>query len=289
MDASRCIVEVRWGKLAGTKAIVAQGGVLRVGRTERADLVIGHDGKMSQVHFELRWEAGRCMLRDLASLEGTKVGGVPVTEAEVPHGGWIQAGETDLAVYFEDRTVPFEEEDEAPEAGEQTRRDAAEEALGMLRGEARRQPLYAVLDSARDDRILELLREHVEPHRSLYEGAEGEALDEVAPYLVGPMREDSVLLARLVGEGWGKRWGIYCTSREPFREVRRHWRRFLMVELEESGESVYFRFYDPAVLVTFMATATEDQRSSIEAIFSGLLAEDETSDLDVWRATRALS
>jgi pSer/pThr/pTyr-binding forkhead associated (FHA) protein len=282
-------VEVRWGRLAGTKAIIAPGGTLRVGRTERADLVIGHDGKMSHVHFELQWEGGRCLLRDLGSIEGTKLGGTPVTNAEVPHGGWIQAGETDLAVYVEDRTVRVEDEDDAPDNAEQLRLEAAEEVIGVLRNEARKEPLYAVLDAARDDRILELLREHVEPHRSLYEGAEGETLEEVAPYLVGPIQEDSALLERLVREGWGKRWGIYCTSREPFREVRRHWRRFLMVELDESRERVYFRFYDPAVMVTFMDTADEEQRSSVNAIFTSLLAEDETNDFDVWRAPRGLS
>ena len=296
MTAPRCIVEVRWGRLAGTKSIIAPGGTLRVGRTDRAELAIEHDGKMSHVHFELRWEGGRCTLRDLGSIGGTRAGGVPVTEAEVPHGGWIQAGETDFTVYFEDRTVPHEDEDGdvdddrvKPEPAEEARHEAAEEAVSALRSEARSKPLYAVLDAAREDRILELLREHVEPHRSLYEGAEGETLDEVAPYLVGPMQEDSMLLERLVREGWGKRWGIYCTSREPFREVRRHWRRFLMVELDESGEQVYFRFYDPAVLVTFMATANEEQLSSVEAILTGLLAEDETNDFDVWRTPRALS
>ena len=42
----------------------------------------------------------------------------------------------------------------------------------------------------------------------------------MAPYLVGPMRKDSALLERLFREGHGKRWGIYCTSREKFAEVR---------------------------------------------------------------------
>jgi hypothetical protein len=85
---------------------------------------------------------------------------------------------------------------------------------------------------------------------------EGETLEEVAPYGVGPMREDSELLDRLVLEGWGKRWGIWCTSEEKFVEIRRHWRRFLMVELEETGEKVYFRFYDPGVMRVFRETFT---------------------------------
>jgi hypothetical protein len=262
MGAPRCIVEIRWGKLTGTKVVIEPGGRLRVGRTERADLVVAHDGKMSQLHFELGWDGERCTLRDLGSLEGTKLGGAMVKEGEVPHGGWVQAGETDFMVYMEGRTPPAEE-DEKPSLEEMERRGAAAEALEMLRAEAATSPLYAVLDGARDDRILELLREHVEPHRSLYEGAEGESLDEVAPYLVGPMQDGSALLEKLVQEGWGKRWGIWCTSREGFREVRRHWRRLLMVEIEETGEPLYFRFYDPLVMAWTSKIAYQTQKISV--------------------------
>jgi hypothetical protein len=283
----RCIVEVRWGKLAGTKVSIEPVKRLRVGRTERADLVIAHDGRMSNVHFELSWDGERCALRDLDSIEGTRVGGEQVKEAEVPHGGWIQAGDTDLLVYIEGRT-PARDEDPPADADERreraARQEAAEEALEKLRAEAAREPLYAIVDTARDDRILELLREHVEPHRSLYEGGEGESLDEVAPYLVGPMRSDSALLDRLVMEGWGRRWGIYCASREPFREVRRHWRRFLMVELEETGERVYFRFVDPGVIVPFMDIASDDQRAAITGALATIAAEHHEEHLEVWNA-----
>lgn len=75
------------------------------------------------------------------------------------------------------------------DAAERRDRDArletADDALEALRAEAAKDSLYAIVDTARDDRILELLREHVEPHKSLYEGAEGESLDEVAPYSWG--------------------------------------------------------------------------------------------------------
>jgi hypothetical protein len=60
-------------------------------------------------------------------------------------------------------------------------------------------------------------------------------------------------------EGWGKRWGIYLTSREKFVEVRRHFRRFLMVEFEETREQVYFRFYDPWVMGAFSKAWTVRQ------------------------------
>ena len=283
----RCIVEVRWGKHAGTKVAIEPGRTLRVGRTDRADLVLSHDGKLSSVHFELSWDGERCTLRDADSLSGTSLGGAPVTQAQVPHGGWIQAGDTDFMVYFEGHTPPRDTGEDEDNASEYTQIDAprlaaAQAALQTLRAHAATGPLYAVLDAARDERILELLREHVEPHRSLYEGAEGEALDEVAPYLAGPMAPDSTLLEKLVLEGWGKRWGIYCTSAEPFREVRRHLRRFLMVTLEETGERVYFRFVDPDVLVPFMEVATSEQKASLTTLLSGLAAEHHGRSLGVW-------
>src|SRR5205823_4716059 len=46
------------------------------------------------------------------------------------------------------------------------------------------QPLFAVLDAARDEQVLELLRSSGDEFQSLYEGAPAEELETVAPYLV---------------------------------------------------------------------------------------------------------
>lgn len=277
MRVPRLIVEVRWGKLAGTKVVMSAGHTVRVGRLAGADVVVEHDGQMSRVHFELGWDGSRAISRDLGSLAGTMLGGKRVEgEVVVEHGDWIQAGETDFMVYVEAKTLPREE---VADEEEVKRREAAEKALVELREVAGREKLYAVLDAARDDRILDLLREHVEPHRSLYDGLEGETMEEVAPYLVGPMRGDSGLLDRLVLEGWGKRWGIWCTSEERFVEVRRHWRRFLMVELEETGERVYFRFYDPGVMRVFWGACEEWQQESLFGTTNDWLFERVDNDI----------
>lgn len=265
MTAPRLILEVRWGKLAGTKLVLRPGQRARVGRSPDADLAVEHDRRMSLQHFALAWDGARASLRDLESLTGTMLEGKTIEgEAPVGHGGWMQAGDTDFMVYVEGRTPPPSDEPHGVAAQlEQRRQRAAGAALAELRVAATQEPLFAVLDAARDDRILELVREHVEPHRSLYEGIAGEALEELAPYLVGPMRRDSDLLERLVLEGWGKRWGIWCTSEEPFVEVRRHWRRFLMVELEGSGQRVFFRFYDPAVMRAFWGSCEPEQKVEV--------------------------
>jgi hypothetical protein len=284
MPAPRCIVEVRWGRLAGTKVAIEPGKTLRVGRGDMAQLVVRHDPRLSAVHFELAWDGARCTLRDLRSITGTQLNGEPVTEAEVEHGAWIHAGESDFMVYVEAHTPPPDEETE-DEVDEDARRlrakrhALAERALERLRDASSRAPMYAILDAARDDRILELLRESVERHQSLYEGQPGEPLEHVAPYLAGPMDPSSTLLSRLVLEGWGRRWGIYCTSLEPFREVRRHFRRFLMVELEASGQRVYFRFYDPGVIRIFIPTCAPLQIQEILGASERFLYE--AADQDV--------
>jgi pSer/pThr/pTyr-binding forkhead associated (FHA) protein len=268
----RLIVEIRFGRLSGRKVVVSPGAKLRVGRTDRADLVVAHDGEMSNVHFEIAWDGSVCTLVDLESAKGTWLDGQRVDKGEVAHRAWIRAGETILTVHVEGKTPPprsaIEDDDDLDEgerarraelrAVESARRARADEARKALSDEAARGPLYAVLDAARDPRILTLLREAPDEHRSLYEGTRGQALAEVAPHLVRFQR-DSGLLERLITEGWEKRWGIFLACPLSLRDMRRHLRRFLMVEVEDTRERLYFRFYDPGVLREFMPTCTVRQ------------------------------
>jgi len=276
----RLIVEVRYGKLAGTKTVVEPAKNLRVGRTELSDLVIAHDGTMSGVHFELQWDGSHCLLRDTNSVSGTRLGGQPVKEAEVAHGSWIQAGETDFMVYVEGKIPPKRRKLSAAEQNEENARmAAAQDALRRLRADAEKAPLYMIIDGARDRRIVELARQHVERHQSLYEGTSGENFEDMAPFLVGPMRPGSALLDRFILEGWGKRWGIYLTAHEKFSEVRRHFRRFLMVELESNHEKVYFRFYDPGVLRAFWPTCSSAQKREFSETLEEIFVEDKDFSL----------
>ncbi len=277
----RLIVEVRWGKLAGIKAVLQPEQSMQVGRSEIADFEIAHDDEISSLHFELSWDGSKATLKDLGSKSGTLLAGKPIDgEAIVRHGGWVQAGQTHFMMYVEGATAaPEEEFDDDEWAAEERRIAAAKRAVLQLRAVANTSSLYAVVDAARDDRILALLREHVEPHRSLFDGHPGELLEDVAPYLVGPVRDDSALLDKLVLEGWGKRWGIFCATDESFLDARRHWRRFLMIELEDTAERLYFRFYDPGVWRDFWETCNPDQKWALVSPMQGLYAEDEAGRL----------
>src|SRR5262249_26873291 len=91
---------------------------------------------------------------------------------------------------------------------------------------------FALLDAARDPKVLPLVRSSGEPHQSLYEGGQGELLADFAPYLVELSRSPG-LLDTLLQQGWGRSWGLFLTSYQAFKEVRRHFRRFLLVRFED--------------------------------------------------------
>lgn len=268
----RAIVEVRWAKaLPGVarKAVIEPGGTLRVGRSERADLAVPDDRTMSGLHCEIRWDGERCVVADRASQEGTWLDGERVEEGEVKNGAWIRAGGTVLSVYLEGATPPRRE---SGLRGDGTDRPGPQQeaALAALWDEP--DPLFAVLDAARDPRVLEVTRESVETYRSLYEGIQGEALSVWAPHLVRLPR-GARLLEQLVLEGWGRRWGIYLTSPRPFDEVRTQLRRSLMVGNDASGKPMYFRFYDPQILRLVLPTCSVRQRAQIFGEISGFVIE----------------
>ena len=276
----RVIIAVKWGPLDGRRAVLSPGDVLRVGRGERAGLVLPHDRQMSALHVELSWDGLRCHFRDLKSATGTlRNGEAGFLEGDLVNGDWLKAGETVLTVHVEASTPSRDVDDddqEEPQARARRRaREAfAEVALRGLEDAAAKGHLHAVLDGARDRRILELCRESVEEYRSLYDGVEGETMAHVAPYLVR-LPAGSRLLAALAREGWARRWGVYVVSPVAFSEVRRQLRRFLMVEMEESRDRMYFRFYDPRTLATFLPSCSPRQAQEFFGDADAFLLEGE--------------
>ncbi len=296
--ARRVILEVCLGPLQGTKKVLAPGDKLRVGRRERADLVVPDD-LMSAPHFEIAWDGTTCSLRDLKSQKGTFLSGQEVKLAELQNGSWIRAGGSDFMLFFEEATPPpidfdaelldADEDDVPPALGHwlrlnrdkrkalmKARDDRAAAALSLLH--AVREPLFAVVDAARSDRIVTLLQESVEEYRSLYEGVEGDALAHVAPYLVS-LPKGSPLLRRLLIEGWERRWASFMSYPRAFKDLRRHLRRFLIVSDADTRQRFYFRFYDPAVVRSFVSSATERQRDELFGEIHALYVEGEHGEV----------
>jgi hypothetical protein len=277
IDAPRLIVEIASGSRAGERAIVIAGSSLRVGRTDRADLALTDDPQLSGLHFELSWDGARCTLRDLASAQGTLLGGERVSTGDVRRDAWIRAGNTDFMVRVEGATPARLER--ATRVSERTRRRVLEE----LQHTAERAPLFAILDAARSERICVLLRESIDASCSLYDGLTAITMAEVAPYVVS-LSSGSRLLEHLVMEGFGDAWGIYATGLDlTLKSVRAHLRTLLFVEAEVEAETeaepMYFRFYDPRVLRVFAEVRTPRQEEQLLGPIASFLCEGEDGGL----------
>ncbi len=120
-------------------------------------------------------------------------------------------------------------------------------------------PVHAVLDAAREGRVLASLLAAGVEHQSLYDGHQGAALADVAPYLVR-VEPGSPLIPELV-RGWGRACGVFVTSESTPRVLRARLRRLLMVHVGESQRPSYLRFYDPRVLRVLLPIATPRQVS----------------------------
>lgn len=251
-------LQVRQGPAAGKQLVIQPGQKALIGRASWADLSISHDAEMSGRHFTIECDEVRGVLRDFRGSHGTFLNGGKVDKAVLKHGDQIVAGQTTFGVSLGDAppepivvpaAAPVTPSAPAPSA------ETPQDLLTILRGPA--QPLFAILDAARDPRVLEVLRGSKEQYQSLYEGEQGDQLADFAPYLVR-LPAEAPLLETLVEEGWGDSWGVYLTCAKPFDEVRKHFRHFLLVKVEgeEEGEEeeVYFRFYDPRVLRAYLPT-----------------------------------
>ncbi len=260
---------------------------------------------MSGVHFVVECDETGCRIRDLNSSNGTLVNGTKVGAATLQDGDQIVAGQTRFSVRtemekVEKPTLPISQPDAAGTTLEGSTPE--ERLLTLLRKEF--QPLYAILDAARSPAIYKLLVEAREEakkpegepasktkpppklqppatgtldggaeYESLFEGQPKAELTLFAPYLVRLLPE-SKLLEKLVSKGWGKSWGIYLTCDLPFKDVRRHFRHFLMVKLPD-GEQVYFRFYDPRVLRVYLPTCLPEEFNEFFGPVKYYLTEDE--------------
>jgi len=250
------------GPAAGRRYALPEGQVLRVGRNAAAEIPIPEDPRLSGFHFSVENTGVEVTVRDLDSTLGTYLSGRSVSQGPARDGDKIVAGQSVFTVHS---------------GAAQAKRPAGSAHVGESLRTAifeQGQPLYAILDAARDKRIKKMLEaQRASPFQSLYEGKQGEELADYAPYIVR-VYPDSPLVEKLIEDGWDKSWGIFLRCPLSILEVRRHFRHFLMVK-DETGEEFYFRFYDPRVLRVFLPTCTQDQRLEFFGPVERFLMEDD--------------
>jgi hypothetical protein len=157
-------------------------------------------------------------------------------------------------------------------------------SLEELRELAAAGRLYAVIDACDTPAVPEKARELGETRAvSLYRGTADEQYWAFAPYLFAV---DGDLLDWIATDLWTGPWGIFAVADGEIEAVRRHFRRFLLVQAPD-GEQWYFRFYDPRVLPTFLETSDEQQLSEFFPRLQALVIPDGSPRL-IWYSAPAL-
>jgi len=136
-------------------------------------------------------------------------------------------------------------------------------------------PWFAVIDAAQDESAPLRAKNTGRRTQSLYAGDQGAQLDHVAPHLVSFDLDDAFadwLLAR-----WGMNYGILLQSNASFDDLRKHFRKFLLVK-NEAGKKFRFRFYDPRVLRSFLPNCTLQETTEFFGPVTRYFSEGQTGN-----------
>lgn len=121
--------------------------------------------------------------------------------------------------------------------------------------EAEGRYVYAILDGAQNENLLDLLQGGDGPEfRCLLPGELEPDMAEVAPYLV-QLEPESAFTHWLMTQGWGQNWGIFLVSEKTLAPLWQALRRQVLTYGPDL-EPMYFRFYDPRVLREFLPMCT---------------------------------
>lgn len=107
------------------------------------------------------------------------------------------------------------------------------------------------------DSQIEVAKRFNQKFMCLYKGEAEEKLGIVAPWLFS-YPKSSIFSDWYLARSGQQHWGIIVETQKDFKAVYLHLKKFLMVKTE-GGKKLYFRFYDPRVLPTFLETSDEAQ------------------------------
>jgi len=135
---------------------------------------------------------------------------------------------------------------------------------------------YAIFDKA----LVDLDKVNVKG-QSLFLGKTGELLDSVAPYLchIDFSSEEFYIF---ISNPSHERWGIIIQTELNFKDLHHHLRKFLYVKTEDA-QKLYFRFYDPSILPTFLRTSTQNQLFEFFGQVGCFICCDENNDMHSFR------
>lgn len=124
--------------------------------------------------------------------------------------------------------------------------------------------LYAIVDAAQNELIYTKIKCEADIYLSLYGNDVAESLKAVGPILF-QLRKDNDLSSWLIDNGRDHNWFIlFASTGTTMVDLRRHFKRFAMVQ-SPNGNSMYFRYYDPRVLRSYIPSCSEEERAFIYA------------------------
>jgi hypothetical protein len=133
--------------------------------------------------------------------------------------------------------------------------------------------VYVVLDGASAPHLPQMLARLEVESVCLFRGELAPDVAQMAPYLA-VFKPDTPFAEWLLQEGWGKHWGIFALSKADFRTMRKHFRTFLKVYGPDL-KPLYFRYYDPRVLRTYLPTCNKQELRTIFGPVIRYIVEDE--------------
>ena len=142
--------------------------------------------------------------------------------------------------------------------------------------------VYAILDGASVPELPQALERFEVESECLFRGDLEPGLALVAPYLA-VAQPSHPFTEWLLQEGWGKHWGVFAISKADFRDLRMHLRTFLKVYGPDLTP-LYFRYYDPRVLRTYLPACNEQELRTVFGPVLRYIVEDEdpTALLKFW-------
>lgn len=117
--------------------------------------------------------------------------------------------------------------------------------------------LFAVIDACDEPLVPDMVDRLGDRATCLYTGQSRVRYRGIAPYLV---HVDDSVVQWIAAHLNPINWGFYLVSDAELADLRRHFKRFLFAELP-SGDTVYFRFYDPRVLQTYLKNCSPTSRA----------------------------
>ena len=131
--------------------------------------------------------------------------------------------------------------------------------------------LFCVLDGASVPDLPIKLYEMAPANHCLFTGDLEPELEYAAPYLVH-LAPDGAFTDWVLAASPGNHWGVFIHSGISMLEMRKHFRGLINV-VDEKGDPLLFRYYDPRVLHKFLPTCTANELATFFGRTDAFFAE----------------